>query len=654
MTKNYFALEETNKFIDECLGYNASWQNSVTAGNQGIAAVWFRNLSYYYGTVLNGVGYDTSLEFGGQEGELVKMLVPQARSLNQQFLSITTKQKLNFDPLADSSDAETLDATRLAKGVLSDCVSSQKMDLKGYRLGELATLTGVSYLWTNWDIMRGRPIGVGENDSIILSGQQVTEALLPTDVIFDCTREDFYDLDWVMIRSRKNKYDLMRSYPDLADKIDKLPTINKLGDNLMFFYNTHNDDSVFVYYVYHKTTPSLPNGRYAMFCDKDIAFTDGENPYKDPEGNAFIPVVQLKPEPIIATGWGYPMFSNILPTQEMMDMAFSAVASNQAAFAVQSILNPIGNDISVKNIGNLRFLNYRPQNVPGGGAPQSLQLTQSSPETYKFIDLLLNHMQMVYNINSAMRGQPPAGVTSGTAIATLTTNGVEFSQNFIKAYVDSLETWASYTIWNYACFSDEETLVNIVGPNNTATVKSFVGKDLKPIRRVRAKISNPLMSTAAGRLQIAENLLQQGMVQDPQTYFDVLEGAPVEVMTNTVRSEDSLIYKENDDLRDGKSVKALWYDTHDKHILHHKALTYDPDIRRNSAMLQNILAHIDEHDQLKMQMQGQPQGQGQPQEGAAPAPSGEQVEEGATAAEPAKSLSQLSAPPLQGPVTEGL
>jgi len=109
--KEYFATEESSKFVKECLGFNDTWQNNITGGAQGIAAVWFRNLSYYYGTVLNGAGYNSSLEYGGEEGELVKMLVPQARSLNQQFLSITTKQKLNFEPLADSSDSKTLDAS---------------------------------------------------------------------------------------------------------------------------------------------------------------------------------------------------------------------------------------------------------------------------------------------------------------------------------------------------------------------------------------------------------------------------------------------------------------------------------------------------------------------------------------------------------------
>lgn len=651
--KEYFALKPSEEFIKDAMGYNTTWQNVISAGTQGIAAVWYRNLRYYYGAVIDGAGYDSSLDFAGEEGELVKMLVPQARSLNQQFLSITTKQKLYFDPLADSSDADTLDTTRLCKGVIQDVLRTQKLDMKGYRLAELATLTGISYIWPNWDFMRGRPTGVAEDGELLFSGMPSSDVLLPTDVVFDVTCENFYDLDWVLIRKRANRYDLMRKYPSLEEEIRSLPEIAGTPDNTMFFYDAYNKDYVWQYFIFHRSSPSLPEGRYATFCDeKTIFFDEFDSPYKDPDGNAFIPIVQLKPEPVVATGWGYPMFSNIMPTQEMLDHSFSAIASNQAAFAVQSVLNPIGSDISVKNIGGLKFLNYQPQNIPGGGAPTALQLTQSAPETYKFIDLLLNHMQMVYNINSAMRGAPPPGVTSGTAIATLTTNGIEFAQNFIKAYIDSMETFMTYSMWNFANFANDEMLVDVEGPNRTTLIKTVRGSDFKSVRRVVCRVSNPLMSTAAGRFEIAQNLLNTGMLPDAQTYFDVLEGAPIETMYQTIQSENSLIHRENDDLRDAKEVRALWFDTHDKHILHHKSLTYDPEIRRNSPLLESILRHIDEHEALKAQAQQGPiptiQAGGQPGGPMPPMPG--QGGGGAQPAQPAEGNSDLTKMPLEAPL----
>ena len=657
MTQKYFAHEDAAGLVKELKSFTDKWNNVLGSGAQGISGVWARNLRSYYSGVISGTGDESGLEYVGEEGELVKMLVPQARALNQEFLSIATKQKLSFDPLAESTDAETLDSTRLCSGLIQQIIRDQKLDMKAFKKAEMATITGFGYLHNQWNWLKGKPIGVNPDGDLIYSGNLDIQNVLPTDVIFDTTKEDFYDMDWVIVRVVVNKYDLIRKYPRLQTEILALPSVNAAVDNMMFFDQQFNDDYVYQYYFYHRSTPALEDGRYSVYSDENTVYYDKlDNPYKYDDGEgprAYIPVVQMKPEPLAGCGFGYPKFSNILPIQEMMDFCFSAISSNNAANAVQSITNPMGNDISVKNIGGLRFINYNPKNVQGGGKPEAMQLTASSPETYKFIDILLNHMQMVYQVNSAMRGNPPPGVTSGTALATLTTNGIEFAQNFIKAYIDSMETVMTHAIWAYKNFATQEMLVNMVGPNKTTLVKKFKGEDLSPIRRIIARIGNPLMATAAGRLEVGNQLLQQQMIPDAQGYFDVLEGAPEGILYQDIVDERSLINKENEDLRIFKPVLALIDDSHDLHIQHHRTLTFDPEIRRNSPSLKGILDHIAEHKRLKME---QEMGAGVPaqpgSEGIVPDPMGgvePLMPSEPQPAEPAEAPVDASAIPLQGP-----
>jgi hypothetical protein len=183
-------------------------------------------------------------------------------------------------------------------------------------------------------------------------------------------------------------------------------------------------------------------------------------------------------------------------------------------------------------------------------------------------------------------------------------------------------------------------------------VKEFIGDDLKPIKRIIAKVSNPLMATAAGRLEVANQLMSQQMIPDPQSYFDVLEGAPESIMYSGIEDEQSLIQKENDDLREGLLVQALFFDSHDKHIMSHKSLTYDTEIRRNGEMLSAILAHIDEHEMLKAQQAG-----GMPQAPQQPGVTPDQMpemqipgqEQGAAPAQPAEPAVDITQMPLQGP-----
>lgn len=593
----YFAMQDGEDLVNSAMQYLENWATMTGTASNGITAVWYRNLKSYFANLVSGTGYDSGLEFTGSQGELIKMLVPQARSLNQQFLSLTTKQKLHFEAMSEGTDAINMADARVANGLIKATVRDQKLDFKAYRMAEHTTLTGAGYMRVGWNSMKGKAISAAENGEIIYSGDLNIETLLPTDVVFDYTKEDFYNLDWVMVKTPVNRFDLIAKFPNMEDKIMMLPSIMKAADSMMFWYQQFTEDYVYLVDFFHRSSPALEKGRYTQFCGKDVILFDDFNPYKSDKG-AFIPIVQMKPEPVIGTGFGYPFFSNILPLQEMLDHSFSAIASNQSAFAVQSILNPIGNDIGVKNIGGLRFLNYRPMNQQGGGKPEALQLTQSSPETFKFADMIKGHMMEIYNINGALRGQPPPGVTAGNAIATLTTNAIEFSQNFTKCYVDALETAMTYAVFNYYNFGDEEMLVSVEGPNKSTVSKQFKTSDLGQIKRVTCKIANPLMATSAGKFEIAQNLLQMGLIKDAKKYFDILEGAPAEVLWDDDYSQDAFIQQENDFLRENKPVMAMMTDLHAKHIACHSALINDAEIRQSSDILEAVTAHVQQHYQL--------------------------------------------------------
>jgi hypothetical protein len=642
--KEYFARKEAKDLATDCMGFIQRWSDRVGGFSDGLGAVWARNIRAYYGNLFTGAASsDSSLDFEGEQGELVKMLVPQARSLNTQFLSLTTKQKLHFEPEAETSDALTMADTRVASALLKQIVRQENVDAQGYKMSEHCSLTGLGYMKVVWDMMKGKPrVADPTTGELIYTGGLDISSPTIFDVMFDFTQEDFEKMAWAVCRTMKNKWDLLAMYPHLEAEILKLPSIIKSSDSLLAWPEKLNEDLVYVYEFYHKSTPALPNGRMTLMSDSSTIYFDEENPYQTEDG-AYIPIVQMKPEPVTACGWGYPFFSNILPMQEMLDTMFSAIASNNAANAVQAICSPIGNDISVMNINNLKFLSYKPMaGVPGGGKPEPLQLTQSSPETYKFLDLLKGHMMEVYNINSALRGTPPPGVTSGTAIATLTTNALEFSQNFSKSYYTSLEAAMKMAIYCYRNFVDEPMLVSMTGPNKKTIAKEFIGSDLETVKRVTCKIANPLMATAAGKFEVAQSLLNSGLITNPKKYFQVLEGAPIETLYEDEFDEGQLIQLENDDMREGQSVIALIDDTHDEHIRCHKALLYDPEIRRNSDLVGMITQHLASHYELQAQSAPQPPMPGPGVSGEAPAPLPQGLPAGAPPAEPADSLVNVS------------
>lgn len=587
--KRYWMEKDAKDVVKKLQQYHGTWQ---IWGFNPMSEAWSRNTISYYSAVLEPTAWETSLQYAGEQGELVKMQVPQARSLTRQFVALVTKQKLAFNCVALSEGADVAQETKLGNALANQIVEQESLDRKADLLAEQAFVLGGGFLGAFWRTNRGRPYAVGEAGDLVYDGELEVRNFSMLDVFYDYSIPDWEQQNVVEVRIAMSRWDLVAQFPGLKDKIIALPSTNS-GENRRStqFRSVSDDDMVYCYEVYHKPTPAMPQGRMLMYSDEETIYFDGPNRY------GCIPIEPCIPEPVFGWCLGYPKFSDLLPAQEMLDHSFSAIATNQAAFAVQNVTVPRGSGISVSQIQGMNFLHFTPQNVPGGGKPEPLNLTQSSPETFKFLETLRAHMMEISTINSALRGAPPPGVTAGAAIATLTTNAMEFLTSFSKAYLECLEKTMMHSINAYRRFASIPHLVKLVGKQGKSFNKEFVGGDLDPILSVKINQMNPVMLTAAGRSDLADKLLQTGMIKSPQEYISVLEGEPVQKIYQTELSENDLVSSENDAMMDGEEVPVLSTDDHAAHIRCHSSLLNDPAIRKNNPNIQIILAHILEHRQ---------------------------------------------------------
>lgn len=595
MEQKYFALEEPKKLVAALNAFTDKWETNIGHSANGLAAIWQRNANAYYANILDGGDVGTSLSLEGSQGELVKMLVPQARSVFRQFLGLITKDRLDFKTVAQSSDTKTLNGSRLGDAIAEQVVKNHRMDAKRERLVEEAGMAGASFTKTTWRSDKGEAKGRNpDSGEPYYEGDIDIEIVSAQNVLYDFSVVDFDDLDWVLVRTKKNKWDLISQHPNLRDEILRVPAIDHEASNESTFFGLSQtyEDSIYVYEFYHKDSPAVSGGRFAAYASPDCIFTDGENPY------GFIPLEPMIPEKILYTGLGYPFFSNLLPLQEILDATISIIATNQQAFGVQSILVPKNADISVNDMGPLKFLNYTPQNAAGGGEPKPLQLTATPPEVFKFMDVLMRHMNEISLVSSVLRGQPPQGVTAASAIATLSANSLQTLDGFSKTLSICLENTMSKVLKIYQKFAETPRLVEMLGPRKTYVIKEFTGDDLAAISRVRMVISNPLAATPGGRREIAESLLKTGMIKKPEQYFTVLETGNLDVIYDDQVDEMMCIESENDMLREGQKPIAVMIDDHAAHIMSHKSVLNDPMVRYQSGMVQSTLDHIEEHVNL--------------------------------------------------------
>ena len=592
MTKEntYWLQDEPKVAINYLDEYRAKWN---LWNNSPFKQAWLRNFLAYYSPVINTASWDTSLNFQGIEGELLRMFTPKARTLIRQLVTLTTKQALSFQGMAQTSGNDVIQAVKLVNSLADQIVENETLDLKGDQIVEAALVMGQAFLKTSWRTDKGVPYVRDENGSLIMTGGVDMTVHNVFDVYYDINIQHWDNLTWVEVRTIKNRWDLIAQHPELKDKILQIPAVSTArGPNNWFERTLMDEDTVFVYEVYAKPSPALPSGRMLFYSDDQTVFYDGANMY---EG---IPVEPMSPEPVIACGLGYPVFTNILAAQEMFDNSLSAIATNQAQFAVQSVTVPRGSGINVQELNGMRIVSFTPQaGVAGGGKPEPLQLTASSPETFKFIDVLGELMNDLSGISGALRGSPPPGVTSGAAIATVSANALEFLQSISKSYQICMRKSMMHAITCYKNFAKLPQTVEMKGRNNQVSYQDFTGEDLQNITGVKILTTNPLLQTISGRLEVATQIMGMPKELWPK-YTSILEGRPLSDIYKSDLSSEDLIQMEDEALMKGTEVPVLATDDHAAHIQSHAGLLNDPTIRMNGQYINTILNHIEQHKQL--------------------------------------------------------
>lgn len=110
------------------------------------------------------------------------------------------------------------------------------------------------------------------------------------------------------------------------------------------------------------------------------------------------------------------------------------------------------------------------------------------------------------------------------------------------------------------------------------------------------------MQTLSGRLEIADKVLQQGLVTNLKGYFAVMEGAPPEELYKNELSQEDLVNRENEALIKGEEVKVLNIDDHAYHLMMHSIPLNDPKVRLNKELAGRFLSHILEHSDQARQI----------------------------------------------------
>jgi hypothetical protein len=198
-------------------------------------------------------------------------------------------------------------------------------------------------------------------------------------------------------------------------------------------------------------------------------------------------------------------------------------------------------------------------------------------------------------INEVVKGSPGPNVRSGNAMALLSAQAIKFNSTLQQAYIKLIEDAGTGTLRFLQEFAEFPRFAEIVDKSNRSYLKEFDKSALSGISRVQVEVVSALSKTQAGRIEIANNLLEQGLIKRPEQYIAVLTSGKLEPVIEAEQSELLNIRAENESLATGQPVPTILTDNHAIHIREHRTVLDNPDARQNQPTVETVLAHIQQH-----------------------------------------------------------
>ncbi len=601
----YFAACDTSEIARELQAKVDKYYNYIVSSN--LAELWRRSYRAYYGmrqtSGASGWGvFDVGqLVPSGDQGEIVRVKVNHHANLITHQLVMTTGQRPALECRAINSDASSLVSAALGDGVVEYFMRERRIERNYFEAVETALVLSEGYVVLGWDATAGKEYGKGPNDSAVFDGDLTAKNYNPFNMVKDITKSSDDDQTWYITVGKRNKYDLMAKYPDLADKIDKVSLDEggdtKFGDPSKIIggaaLRQSESDDVPYKEFYHGTTDAMEDGRYTIFVNGDICLFDGPLPFRSIKDV----VHRVTPKNIIGTPFGWTVAFDILALQELVDKLYTVVSTNVLGTGVSNFWSPPGNDLTVSQLaGGMNLIESMVK-------PEVLVLLQTAAEVYNYIEKVENVMQMLTGVSSINRGDMPSADMSGSAMAFMASQAITFNSGLQSSANQLLESLGTGMVNILKDFAATPRIAIIAGKQNRPQMETYQGSDLEPINNVVCDATAALSKTLAGKLAIADNLLQAGMVPTAQEYLTLVKTGQMEPLTRGPLMENFLIQAENEELLRGENPPVLRTDAHAQHIAEHKTVIATPSARRDSKITLPTLQHILDHENQMQQMQ---------------------------------------------------
>lgn len=620
----YWAAAERSKIGSVIAHRFRGYQRAME--DRGQRAMWRKNRLAYYGQDPSG-GYANSaaVAFGGEQGELALIHMPEYRQLVQSMHTLATSQRPAIEATATTNDPEAQSQTIVARQVLEYDLDSGGLEAACLASHERALVYAEGYIVDEWDFDDGDLIAMEEaapsdapgadpesqpDERPVYSGVPRARAKSPLDVARDHQTDSLADCRWYIVRDRVHRYELAARFPEHARRI--LDAADAAADPDLLFPGSEESeggtsDYVHLLTLYHLPTPALPRGRYVWTVDEAVLI-DVPYPYDHMVVHPDVPAEELD------TPMGYSAAWDLLALQQALNSIESNLLTTADVAGTPSWIARKGANFDARHIAGLRVIEY--DGEPGEAAPGLAQQPQLDDGQIKLAERYRAEMQVVSGINGVVRGDATEG-KSGAHAALIASMAVQANSAQQRAYANLLRSVFNGRIKLYQRFATEPRLIELTGRDAVGHVREFTRDDLKAVRRVKVELANPYLRTVQGKKETADRLVELfgPQVITPDRYLSFQQTGRLDDLENREATHKVNARRESDAFRDaaerfadpmqaaasGQVPKPMITDHHPIHIREHLAALDDPAVRldpRMEGFRALVLAHVQAHAQM--------------------------------------------------------
>jgi len=589
--KDYWARKPPDEFADvlrtKIRGYYQFLEESSRA------RVWERSEMMYYGRGPDGWTDSTIVKFSGVDGELVNLTVNHYGAVLRLIHATITATRPAFESQAINTSVDAIRQVKLADMIVDYYLVEKKSEENYRKIARYALMYGEGWEFKPWNPRKGEALGQDPTTGAQkFEGDFEDDALTPYDVIRDVSVENIDKLEWLIVRRPVSKWTLAAMHEASARHI--IDTTRAKRETEMLTQSDslplegRDEDTIYVYYFFHEKTAALPLGRFSVLVGDKIVF-NGALPY-DSMWDVVNPMI---PEHEEGKPFGVSFMWDAIGPQQAYDSIVSTAVTNHDAFGVQNVWTEENDAITTEELpGGLRHLQSRTK-------PEAVQLLAISEHSYRLEGMFRELIEMITGANAVARGNPQASLKSGSALALVQSTMVQFASGTQGAFALMCERSATSRIKTMRIFATVERTLEIAGRDQLLNVQKFKSENLAGIRRVKVQLGDPMMRTPSGRKEIADKLLDKGMIpatpQGAKMYLSIQSTGKVELATDPAERHMLNAREENERLLAGEPVHALFTDDPVLHINEHSSILDSTEAREDPARVAAVREHIYEH-----------------------------------------------------------